>query len=204
MYEIAIKFQEQEDIIICDGEKLVNDICENFSNTNSLELTNLFVFYKGNPVIFEDNLSVEQLFYSYSVAEIDDVKRMEILIFLEKPFRVTFLYTGPNHSLILKETDKIRDAFRIYANEEHLILDHIYFLYNANYYVQNTVKEKTIFDIANRTDKKRKEMNINVGDSDFKANQQTPTPKSPVVPVTISAGNNIFKITFFLKKPNLL
>ena len=158
--EINFIYQEKDHKVECSEADLIKDVCEKFANENNLDLDVIYFVYKGEKINFNLGLYVQEL-YDLKNNSNEEQKRMDIYI-NEEPFHINFFYNSKKKPIKVKLTDKIKDAFKKYADEIQIDLSKVFFLYNTERYFYDKMEDERISDIITKIDKGQKVMSITI------------------------------------------
>lgn len=157
--EINFIYQEKDHKVECSEADLIKDVREKFAKENNLDLDVIYFVYKGEKINFNLGLFVQKL-YDLKNNSNEEQKRMDIYINEEPPFYIKFLYKQKNKIMKVKITDKIKDAFKKFADETLIDLTKIYFVYHAKTYFYDQIEDERICDIITYIDKFQRVMSI--------------------------------------------
>jgi len=165
MVEINFKYQDNNYLVNCSEADLIKDVCEKFAKENNLDLNDIYFVYKDEKINFHLGLFVQQQYDLKNNSENKDQKRMDIEIY-ETPFYIKFFYHETNSLLKIRLTDKLKDAFKKFADEKTINLSKVFFIYDTKNYFYDNICDERISDIITSIDKNEKVMSITVIDFD--------------------------------------
>ena len=167
MIEVNFKYKKRDNIIQCNGEMAIKEICHNFITKNDLDEDITFFVYNDVKINLEQNLLLEQLLEEKNdnVNNNNNKRRIEILVFEEFPFIIEFKYNGIATTLKVKESETIKNIFQRYSAKIKIDLNNIYFLYNGESIFYKDCENKKVSDIANSFDKNSKIISMIVIDN---------------------------------------
>ena len=157
--EIYFIYQEKKHKVKCNEADPIQDICEKYAKDNNLDIDNIYFVYKGEKINFNLGLFVQKL-YDLKNNSNEEQKRMDIYINEKPPFYIKFLYNQKNKIMKVKITDKIKDAFKKFADETLIDLTKICFVYHAKTYFYDQIEDERICDIITYIDKFQRVMSI--------------------------------------------
>ena len=203
--EINFIYQEKDHTVECSEADLIKDVCEKFTKENNLDLNDIYFVYKGEEINFNLGLFVQQI-YDLKNNSNEDKKRIDIYINEKPPFYINFFYNAKNKPMKVKLTDKVKDAFKKFAEEDQIDLSKVYFLYDTKQYFYNQIKDERISDIITDLDKKEKVMTVTVLPLENDIISRTPTMKeqkqNPII-IEDEDKDNYIEIEFIYKDLSL-
>ena len=160
MIEINFKFQGKDNVIKSSTTRLFKDVCEEFAKKVKADLDYLIFIYHDEKINLEMDYYVgQQLNLEFE----SDNKRVNILVY-KSSFTVEFIYQGIVYDVGAKETEKMKEIFEKFEKKVGVGLVNVFFAYNGNIISNDEEKEKTLSQVINSEDRKRKGMSILVYD----------------------------------------
>ena len=161
MIEINFKFKGKDNVIQSSTTRLFKDVCEEFAKKAKVDLDYLIFIYNGEKINLEMDYYVGQQF---NLGFETDNKRLDILVYQENPFSVTFNYLGVDYVIGAKETEKMKDIFEKFEKKANINLVNVFLTYSGNNISDEEIKEKALSQVINKDDRTRKAMVILVND----------------------------------------
>ena len=201
--EIIFEYQKQGKIFQCNGEPL-KDLCKKFAEDKSLDINNLFFYYKGQEINLNENDIINKLFNENNQVvnpnEINDIsntpKKITIKVFTA-PFAVKFIFGGSEYQLIADKTDLMQNVLEEWAEELKVEVKEIYFLKDGSMSIYEKLGNIIVDEFANKFDKENKTISILIYDYDRNTEEeQTKIFLNKPVEVEITEYPNMFKINF--------
>ena len=165
MIEINFKYKEKNNIIKCNKEDLIKQVCTNFAEQTDLDIDNIFFIYEGRKLNLELNFTITEQF------RLDDKKnkkkkRIDLVVCEEAPFKIKFLYNDGNiPPFNVNEDEIMEDILKKFASKINMDKEKLLFLYNGGPLME--LGDKKVKDVMNKNDKKEKVMSIDVASNDF-------------------------------------
>ena len=160
--EINFKYKEKNHVIKCQKSDVFKEVCENFVKKYSLNIDKIFFIFKGTKINLDENSYVEQQFNleHIDVKNIKNKNRIEVLVYDESPFIITFFHEGTQIFLEAEEDEKMLSIFKRFCTKAKANISELNFLYNGNYLSkENNYK---LIQIVNGLDKFNRKMSIGV------------------------------------------
>ena len=155
MIKLTFRFKGENEIIECEKTSNLREVCADFAKKKSLDLEELNFNYYDSEINIDSNLSVEkELCLENELTE--ENKQYEINVFLKSPFQVIF----GDISIKCKRTELMKNIFDKYSKQENIDLSRYDYLYNSYPINISELGYKSVYDIANNTDKMRNVMCI--------------------------------------------
>ena len=131
--EIIFKYQKQEKTIQYNGEPF-KDLCKKFAEDKSLDINNLFFYYKGQEINLNENDIIKKLFNKINqvvnpneINEISKIPKKITIKVLTAPFTVKFIFGGSEYQLIADKTDLMQNVLEECTEELKVEVKKIYF-----------------------------------------------------------------------------
>ena len=165
MIEINFKYREKNNIIKCNKEDLIKQVCINFAEQTDLDIENIFFIYEGRKLNLELNFTINEQF------RLDDKKnkkkkRIDLEVCEEFPFKIKFLYNEENiPPFNVNEDENMEDILKKFASRIKKDREKLLFLHNGGPLLE--LGDKKVKDVMNKNDKKEKVMSIDVALNDF-------------------------------------
>ena len=170
--EINFIYKNKDNIFQTNSSISLKKICTNFSEQNFLDIKYLIFIYNGIQIdITSDNSILKQL---KSESEyIKDIQRIDLLVF-EDFYQVIFSFGKiPIPPLDVKETIQIKELINKFEEITKLKKEDFSFIYNTNFIKEpskvnsnekkpgeENIWDKSMIDIMNQMDKKKKSITI--------------------------------------------
>ena len=171
--EINFKYKEKNHVIKCQKSDVFREVCENFVKKYSLNIDKIFFIFKGTKINLDENSYVEQQFNleHIDVKNIKKKNRIEVLVYDESPFIITFFHEGTQIFLEAEEDEKMLSIFKRFCTKAKTNISELNFLYGGN--ILSKENNYTLIQIVNNLDKFNRKMSIQVdsGNSNNNNNQ---------------------------------
>ena len=161
MIEIDFRYKRKSYIIKCSINDILKNICQDFTQKNSLDFDQILFTYKGRKLNLDLNLSIKQQF---NLDDNGDIIRKKIFVYNQTSICIHFfLIPNPNPDIInCKKSDKLLDILVKYIAEKGLKKENLQFLYQAEELIN--VNDKTVGELITKNDKSEGIMTIMVRD----------------------------------------
>ena len=161
MIEIDFRYKRKSYIIKCSINDILKNICQDFTQKNSLDFDEILFTYKGRKLNLDLNLSIKQQF---NLDDNGDIIRKKIFVYNQTSICIHFfLIPNPNPDIInCKKSDKLLDILLKYIAEKGLKKENLQFLYQAEELIN--VNDKTVGELITKNDKSEGIMTIMVRD----------------------------------------
>ena len=171
--EINFKYKEKNHVIKCQKSDVFREVCENFVKKYSLNIDKIFFIFKGTKINLDENSYVEQQFNleNKDAKNIKKKNRIEVLVYDESPFTITFFHEGTQIFLEAEEDEKMLSIFKRFCTKAKANISELNFLYGGN--ILSKENNYTLIQIVNNLDKFNRKMSIQVdsGNSNNNNNQ---------------------------------
>ena len=160
MIEINFKYQKEDNIIKCNEDDYIKDLCEQIKN--KIKNNKIYFIYEGEKINLELNMTVRDFF---QLNNKEKETKCEINVISESIF-VQFDYFGDKKIVKIKEDEKVENMLKRYATQINKNFDSIYFLYKGEVITPNKYNF-TFNSFASNVDKEANTISILVYDNDM-------------------------------------
>ena len=173
--EINFKYKEKNHVIKCQKSDVFREVCENFVKKYSLNIDKIFFIFKGTKINLDENSYVEQQFNleHIDVKNIKNKNRIEVLVYDESPFIITFFHEGTQIFLEAEEDEKMLSIFKRFCTKAKTNITELNFLYGGN--ILSKENNYTLIQIVNNLDKFNRKMSISVNSGSNNNNNNSNT-----------------------------
>ena len=217
--EINFVYKNTSNLIKCSTKSSFKKICEQFSDSNFLEMKYLIFIYDGTQIDIKEEVSIiKQL--QIEVKDVKKYKKIEIFVF-EEFYQVIFSSCKINiPPLIVKETILIKDIIKQFEENTKLKKENYTFVYSTKVLKENSKEDsdeqnpdeqdpddnnwdKSMIDILSNTDKDEKVMTIMVYENNDDASVISRT-NTLLNPEEVIPFEDIIKVKFLYQPQNIV
>ena len=192
--EINLKYKGKNHVIKCQKSDVFKEVCENFVKKYSLNIDKIFFIFKGTKINLDENAYVEQQFNLESIDAKNNKKkiRIEVLVYDESPFIITFFHEGTQIFLEAEEDEKMLSIFKRFCTKAKANISVLNFLYGGN--ILSKENNYTLIQIANSLDKFNRKMAIYVNSGYSNNNNNNVNYNNFIVNNNNNINNNNYNV----------
>ena len=125
MIEINFKYQKNNNIIKCNEDDIISDVCEQFKN--KIKNNKILFIYEDMKINLELKMKVKDLL------QYDNKKKKKkyIINVYNEPIQIQFTYLGQDTFLKVNEDEKLEDILKRYIEKINKDFNSVYFLLNG-------------------------------------------------------------------------